>query len=53
MVDQLYKVLRNLQATNVTVLREYVAVLHAAQGRFGPTERFLAHRIEGLERLLR
>jgi pSer/pThr/pTyr-binding forkhead associated (FHA) protein len=52
-VDQLYKSLRNLPGINLSVLRAYVAALRAAQGRFGPTERFLAHRIEGLERLLK
>jgi hypothetical protein len=32
-------------------LRSYVAVLRERQQRFGPAERFLVQRIEGLERL--
>lgn len=53
LVDDLYKALRSLSAINLAVLRAYVAVLRAHVGRFGPTERFLAHRIEGMERLLK
>lgn len=50
-VDDLYEVLRRVSGVNISVVREYVAVLHAMQARFGPAERFLIQRIEGLERL--
>jgi len=50
-VDQLYEVLRHVQGVNLGDLREYLAVLHAAQARFGPADRFLVQRIAGLERL--
>jgi hypothetical protein len=50
-VDQLYTVLRNVSGVSLPGLREYVAVLRAAQMRLGPAERFLVQRIEGLERL--
>lgn len=50
-VDQLYEVLRHVQGVNLAGLREYLAVLHAAQVRFGPADRFLVQRIAGLERL--
>ena len=50
-VDELYQILRKISGVNLAVVREYVAVLHAVQARFGPAERFLIQRIEGLERL--
>jgi hypothetical protein len=50
-VDQLYTVLRSVSGVNLQALREYVAVLRAAQRQFGPSERFVVQRIEGLERL--
>jgi hypothetical protein len=50
-VDELYTVLRKVDSVDRKNLRSYVAVLHAQQGRFGPAERFLVQRIEGLERL--
>ncbi len=50
-VDRLYDVLRSVSAINLARLREYVALLHSFQHRFGPAERFLAQRIEGLERI--
>lgn len=50
-VDELYQVLRRVEAVNVDVLREYVSTLRAHQNEFGPAERFLVQRIEGLERL--
>lgn len=52
-VEQLYKELRNISGINLGLLRDYVAALRAVQARFGPTDRFLVHRIQGLERLLR
>jgi len=53
LVDDLYRILRNVSGVNLAGLREYTAALKSAHGRFGPTERFLVLRIEGLERILR
>jgi hypothetical protein len=50
-VDELYGLLRKTSGVDLAGIRGYVAVLHAAQTRFGPAERFLVQRIEGLERL--
>jgi pSer/pThr/pTyr-binding forkhead associated (FHA) protein len=50
-VDELYEVLRKVSGVNLGAVREYVALLHAEQTQFGPAERFLVQRIEGLERL--
>jgi hypothetical protein len=50
-VDELYGVLRRVPGINLSSFREYVAMLHTAQARFGPAERFVIQRIEGLERL--
>ncbi len=50
-VDSLYEILRKIPGVNLTALREYVAMLRAAQQRLGPAEKFLVQRIEGLERL--
>jgi hypothetical protein len=50
-VDELYGLLRKTNGVNLVAVREYVAVLHSVQARFGPAERFLVQRIEGLERL--
>ena len=50
-VDSLYDLLRRIVGVNLSALREYVAILHAALGRLGPAEKFLVQRIEGLERL--
>ena len=50
-VDELYQVLRRVDSVNVDVLREYVSTLRAHQESFGPAERFLVQRIEGLKRL--
>ncbi len=50
-VDLLYGALRRIEGTNLTSLRAYVEVLRAAHDGFGPADRFLAQRIEGLERI--
>ncbi|MGC4064676.1 MAG: hypothetical protein QM784_08545 [Polyangiaceae bacterium] len=50
-VDDMYGLLRRVSGVNLTAVREYVAMLHATQARFGPAERFVLQRIEGLERL--
>ncbi|MEZ4224930.1 MAG: FHA domain-containing protein [Polyangiaceae bacterium] len=50
-VDQLYTVLRQVSEIDLTLLRSYVAVLRAVAPGFPPADRFLAQRVEGLERL--
>jgi len=50
-VDQLYDVLRKVSGVNRAALHAYVQLLRASQPNFGPAERFLVQRIEGLERL--
>jgi hypothetical protein len=48
-VDQLYSVLRRVSRVDVRGLRVYIAALRGRQGEFGPAERFVSQRIEGLE----
>jgi hypothetical protein len=50
-VDELNTAFRKVNAIDLVRLREYLAVLHGKQATFGPAERFLLQRIEGLERL--
>ena len=50
-VDELYTVLRKVTDVDRKALNAYVGALHERQSRFGPAERFLTQRIEGLERL--
>ncbi len=50
-VDELYTLLRKVKAVNLTVLRDYLETLRDLSGSFGPADRFLLSRIEGLERL--
>ncbi len=50
-VDELYSVLRRVSGISLPGLRAYVAVLRGARAKFGPADRFLTQRIEGLERL--
>ncbi len=50
-VDELYNVLRKVQRLDLPLLREYTEKLRAAASGYGPAERFLLQRIEGLERL--
>lgn len=50
-VDQLYQVLRKVSGVNRAAIHAYVQQLRAVQATFGPAERFLVQRIEGLERL--
>ncbi|MCU0686074.1 MAG: FHA domain-containing protein, partial [Polyangiaceae bacterium] len=51
LVDELYTVLRKVGVINLSALRAYVEDLQNRSGSFGPAERFLLQRIEGLERL--
>ncbi|MGO9833640.1 MAG: FHA domain-containing protein [Polyangiaceae bacterium] len=50
-IDELYNAFRKVNAVDLARLRAYLAVLHEKQATFGPAERFLLQRIEGLERL--
>jgi hypothetical protein len=50
-VDELYGVLRKIKTIDLAALRAYVDLLRDQTGGFGPAERFLLQRIEGLERL--
>jgi hypothetical protein len=50
-IDELYTAFRKVNAIDLVRLREYLVVLHGKQATFGPAERFLLQRIEGLERL--
>lgn len=50
-VDQLYTVLRNVSGVDLKRLREYITLLRSISSRLGPADRFVAQRIEGLERL--
>jgi len=51
-IDQLYEVARKVSSVSLSTLRDYVATLRSDQARFGPAEKFLFQRIEGLERLV-
>ena len=50
-VDELYNAFRRVNAIDVSRLRAYLARLREKQATFGPADRFLLQRIEGLERL--
>lgn len=49
-VDELYAAVRKVKHTDKSVLRAYTACLREISGSFGPAERFVQQRIEGLER---
>jgi len=50
-VDELYTALRKVKSVNLTVLRDYLDELRELSGNFGPADRFLVSRLEGLERV--
>ncbi|MGA3120127.1 MAG: FHA domain-containing protein [Polyangiaceae bacterium] len=50
-VDELNAAVRRVSVVDLAGLRDYLALLHDKQATFGPAERFLVQRIEGLERL--
>jgi hypothetical protein len=52
LVDQMYAVLRRVDAVNLPGLRAYLSILHAQTQAFAPNERFAIQRLEGLERLV-
>jgi predicted component of type VI protein secretion system len=51
-VDELHGVVRRTSAVDLSGLRAYVEMLRASAVGFGPADRFLVQRIEGLERLV-
>ena len=51
-VDELYTVVRKVKSLEPKSLRAYLAVLRDVQASFGPAERFVVQRIEGLDRLI-
>ncbi len=50
-IDELYNAFRKVNAVDLARLRAYVARLKEKLATFGPAERFLIQRLEGLERL--
>lgn len=52
LVDQMYAVLRRVDAVSLTGLRAYLSILHAQAQTFAPNERFAIQRLEGFERLV-
>lgn len=50
-VDELYGAFRRVNAIDLARLRSYLARLREKQATFGPAEKFLLQRLEGLERL--
>jgi hypothetical protein len=50
-VDELYSAFRRVNAIDLARLRSYLARLRGKQASFGPAEKFLLQRLEGLERL--
>ncbi len=51
-IDEMYTVVRKVRGVELTTFRAYLAELQPMTNGFGPSERFLMQRIEGLERLL-
>jgi hypothetical protein len=51
-IDELNVAARRVNGIDEAGLRAYLALLHSKQASFGPAERFLLQRLEGLERLV-
>jgi len=51
-IDELNIAARRVTAIDGALLRAYLSVLHGKQATFGPADRFLLQRLEGLERLV-
>lgn len=51
-VERLYDVVRVAAPIDPRIMREYLGGLHERQSAFGPTERFLLRRLDGLKQLL-
>ncbi|MCL2778374.1 MAG: FHA domain-containing protein [Polyangiaceae bacterium] len=50
-VDELYSAMRRVASVDLVRLRTYIASIRQNVRRYGPAERFLVQRLEGLERL--
>jgi predicted component of type VI protein secretion system len=50
-IDELYIAMRKVATVDVNRLRDYLSQLRGRLSSFGPAERFLFQRLEGLERL--
>jgi pSer/pThr/pTyr-binding forkhead associated (FHA) protein len=50
-IDELYSAYRKVNAVDLARLRAYLGRLREKQASFGPADRFLLQRLEGLERL--
>jgi predicted component of type VI protein secretion system len=50
-IDELYNALRRVASIDIVKLREYIEALKMDVSTYGPGERFLIQRLEGLERL--
>lgn len=50
-IDELYNAFRKVNAVDLQRLRDYIAKLKEKLPTFGPADRFLFQRLEGLERL--
>lgn len=50
-IDELYTAMRKVTAVDLNRLRAYLASLRQNLHRYGPAEKFLFQRLEGLERL--
>jgi hypothetical protein len=50
LVDEIYAVVRKVKQTDRALLRAYTARLRQVDGSFGPADRFVQQRLEGLER---
>jgi hypothetical protein len=50
-IDELYNAFRKVNAVDLARLRGYLAMLREQLPSYGPAERFLFQRLEGLERL--
>ena len=51
MIDELYGAFRKVSSVDVARVKAYVEALRSLLPSFGPADRFLFQRIEGLERL--
>lgn len=50
-IDELYNALRRVTSIDLQRLRDYIEQLRSRLPQFGPADRFLFQRLEGLERL--
>lgn len=50
-VERLYESLRKLSPVSMNVYRQYLSALRSVEAQFGPSDRFLMRRIEGIEAL--